>query len=251
MKTSVLTSLLLVSLLSACSTMRQYTMPEEANLLSGSGSLLVSEDKAEAYETIDINTLLSDYGFSDIPQLANTDLGSDKLKYQRNELQDRVIAASNQKCGMYLRVLTSSKAQTQLGWGGLATLLSGAAAVVTPATTAKALAAGSTVSNGILSQYNEAYFNNLAINVISSGITSQREGILQQINSKRQQSLVEYPVNRAIADAVQYHAVCNIISGLETAAVATRNMNSQPPAPAVDQDGQPQPTTSPAVIKIN
>ena len=132
---------------------------------------------------------------------------------------------------MYLRVLTSSKAQTQLGWGGLAVLLSGAAAVVTPVNSAKALAAGSTVSNGILAQYNEAYFNNLAINVISAGITSQRQGILLQINEKRDHDLVKYSVNRAIADAVQYHAVCNIISGLETAAVATRNMNTPAKTP--------------------
>ena len=38
----------------------------------------------------------------------------------------------------------------------MATLLSGAAAVTTPAAAAKVLAAGSTVSSGLLSQFNEA-----------------------------------------------------------------------------------------------
>lgn len=231
MKTHYLTYLLPLALATGCSTIREKTMPDEANLLSGSGSLLVEDEKAASYETIDVKTLLKDYGFDDIPSVAKEDLKTDGLKYRRNELQDRIIAASNQKCGMYLRVLTSSKAQTQLGWGGLAVLLSGAAAVVTPVNSAKALAAGSTVSNGILAQYNEAYFNNLAINVISAGITSQRQGILLQINEKRDHDLVKYSVNRAIADAVQYHAVCNIISGLETAAVATRNMNTPAKTP--------------------
>jgi hypothetical protein len=31
----------------------------------------------------------------------------------------------------------------------------------------------------------------------------------------------EYPVNRAIADALSYHAACNIVTGLEAAANAT------------------------------
>ena len=226
MKTEYLSCLLALIIATGCSSIREKTMPDEANLLSGSGSLLVEGEKATGYETIDVKTLLTDYGFANIPEVAKSDLAAKALKYQRNELQDRIIAASNQKCGMYLRVLTSSKAQTQQAWGGLAVLLSGAAAVVTPVNSAKALAAGSTVSNGILAQYNEAYFNNLAINVISAGITAQRRGILLQINEKRDHDLVQYSVNRAIADAVQYHAVCNIISGLETAAVATRSMNT-------------------------
>lgn len=226
MKKNMITVTLIICTLYGCANARKYTMPDEENLLSGSGSILVIDEKAAMYETIDVTQLLTDYGFASIPHVANGNLSGDKLKYQRNELQDRIIAASNQRCGMYLRMLASSKAESQLTWSGLAVLLSGAAAVVTPVNTAKALSAGSTVSNGILSQYNEAYFNNLAINVISSGITSQREGILLQINAKKTADLIEYPVNRAIADAVQYHSVCNIISGLETAAVATRNLNA-------------------------
>lgn len=229
MKKNLITAALIICTLTGCAQARKYTMPDEDNLLSGSGSILVLDEKAAMYETIDVTKLLDSYGFTSFPEVAKLDLKGNQLKYQRNELQDRIIAASNQRCGMYLRMLASSKAESQLTWSGLAVFLSGAASVVTPVNTAKALSAGSTVSNGILAQYNEAYFNNLAINVISSGITSQREGILLQINQKKKDDLIDYPVNRAIADAVQYHSVCNIISGLETAAVATRSLNAKNP----------------------
>lgn len=211
-----------------CSAIRSYTMPEEANLLSGAGSIVVKsvgageQGRAESYELVHIDQLLSTYGLDDIAAVSGN-TNQESFKYRRNDLQDRLIAASNQRCATYLRVLTASKSQTQMGWSGLATLLSGAAAVTTPAAAAKVLAAGSTVSNGLLSQFNEAYFSNLTVQVISTGIAKQREAALVNIQSQRNASLVDYPVNRAVADALNYHAMCNLITGLETAAAATKN----------------------------
>ncbi len=211
-----------------CGAFRSYTMPEEENLLSGAGSIVVKssgsneQGRAENYELVHIDQLLQTYGLDDIAAVSGN-TNQDSFKYRRNDLQDRLIAASNQRCATYLRVLTASKSQTQMGWSGLATLLSGAAAVTTPAAAAKVLAAGSTVSNGLLSQFNEAYFSNLTVQVISTGITKQREAALVNIQSQRNASLVDYPVNRAVADALNYHAMCNLVTGLETAAAATKN----------------------------
>lgn len=213
-------------LFTGCSSIRRATMPDEENLLSGAGSVIVGPKKGEAseFEQIDIDKLLETYGFKNpksgeyINDAAATKV---QLQYRRNDLQDRIIAASNQRCGAYLRVLVSSKSQTQMGWGGLATLLSGAATVTTPAAAAKVLSAGSTISNSYLSLYNEAYFNSLSINVISAGIAKHREGLLQYMGGERSKEMNEYPVNRAIADALSYHAACNIVTGLEAAATAT------------------------------
>ncbi|KOC22247.1 hypothetical protein GL58_07200 [Comamonas testosteroni] len=219
----------LLMAMSGCSVIRGYTMPDEDNLLSGAGSIIVksSGDKqsAEAFEQINIDQLLFDYGLSDLPTVSGQ-TNSEGYKYRRNELQDRLIAVSNQRCATYLRVMTSSKAQSQMGWGGLATLLSGAASVTTPASAARILSAASTVSNGLLSKYNEAYFNNLTVQVISTGITKQREVALVNIQKQRDASLVTYPVNRAIADALNYHAMCNVVAGLEMAAAATKNSSA-------------------------
>jgi hypothetical protein len=220
-----LLALLVASMLVAgCSSLRSITMPDEENLLSGAGSLLIGGDgkKAEGFEQINLDQLLETYGLNDVKVVANAAPGDKaKFEYLRNDLQDRIIAASNQKCAAFIRMLVSSKAQTNMAWGNLATLLSGAASVTTPGSAARVLSAGSTLSSGILARYDQAYFNNLALNVVSSGISRQRDGILRQIHVSRAESMSAYPVNRAVADALNYHAACNIVSGLETAAAAT------------------------------
>lgn len=210
-------------LLSGCAHIREYTMQPEKNLLSGAGVIM----KQGNAEQIDVDALVKEMKLGD-EQTIGAKPGWDVLKYRRNELQSKLIAASNQRCGLYLREITSAKAQTNMGWGSLSILLSGAASVVSHAETAKALAAGAAVATGTNAIYDQAYFNNLAVGVISAGIAKQREGILTQINNKAALDLVEYPVNRAVADALQYHSACNIISGLETAAIATKLAPAQP-----------------------
>jgi hypothetical protein len=229
----------LYSSLLGCHYIRELTMPDEKNLLSGAGSIIVKSPKneAKAFELIDIDKLLQEYQLNDPSVIASkhaADTASiQNYKYRRNDLQDRLIAASNQRCGTYIRTLISSKAETQMTWGGVATLLSGAASVVTPASAARALAAGSTVSSGYLSMYNEAYFNNVSLNVISTGISKQREGILELISVQRMKPLSDYPVNRAIADALVYHSACNVITGLEAASTAL-NKNQINVAPKLE-----------------
>lgn len=222
-------SLIAALLMSGCASVRKVTMPDDDNLLSGAGSIMQAKTttgnavSVEGFEEIQLDSLLTEYNLqqAQIKDLTAETLKNDLYRYRRNELQERLINASNQRCGAYIRMLVSSKSQTQMGWTGLATLFSGAAAVVPHALTAKTLAAGSTISTGILNSYNEAYFNNLTITVISSGISKQREGILSQISGYQSRSLLDYTVNAAIADALNYHAACNIISGLEAAAKAT------------------------------
>lgn len=218
-------SVMVALVLGGCTHIRHYTMPDEENLMSGAGSIAVNPEKGGAvsshgFELIDIDKLRQDNGFYLGSNISEGDLKSDKYKYHRNEVQDRLIAASNQKCGAYFRVLTSSKAQTRMGWGGLAIFLSGAASVVTPVSAARALAAGSTFSNGLLSLYDDAYFSSMTISIISTGITKRREEVLAAIQIQRRGSLVEYSVNRAIADALAYHSACNMVTGLEAAAAA-------------------------------
>jgi uncharacterized protein YceK len=241
MSRKILSCLFLLNfiLLTGCGSIRRATMPDEENLLSGAGSVMVGSTKGEAseFEQIDMDKLLTKYGFLDPTSgefVSDAKVPQGQLQYRRNDLQDRIIAASNQRCAAYLRVLISSKAQTQMGWGGLATLLSGAATVTSPVAAAKVLSAGSTISNSYVSLYNEAYFNSLSINVISAGIAKHREGLLQFMNSERKKEMKDYPVNRAIADALSYHAACNIVSGLEAAAAATNA------ADAVKVAGKPE-----------
>lgn len=227
-------------LLSGCAQIREITMPPEKNLLSGAGIIM----KKGNAEEIDVEKSVNEIKIESDALVKKKALADSKkmdespewevLKYRRNELQSKLIMASNQRCGLYLREITSAKAQANMGWGSLSLLLSGAASVVTHAQTARALSAGAAVATGTNAIYDQSYFNNLAVGVISAGITKQREGILVQINNKSDFDLVKYPVNRAVADALMYHAACNIISGLETATIATKLAKGQP---SKDKDG--------------
>ena len=106
----ILLALMACIVLTGCSSIRRVTMPDEENLLSGAGSVMVgpTKDTASEFEQINIDKLLETYGFKNpksgeyINDAAATKV---QLQYRRNDLQDRIIAASNQRCGAYLRVL--------------------------------------------------------------------------------------------------------------------------------------------------
>lgn len=224
--------------LTGCSSLRKLTTPDDQNLLSGAGSIMKSaptidgKPSVEGFEEIDLPDLLAQYGLADPVEVASQQVDrADEYRYLRNDLQERLVAASNQRCGAYIRTIVSSKSQTQMGWTGLSILLSGAAAVVPHAATAQALAAGSTASTGLLSTYNEAYFNNLTVTVVSAGIAKQRDSILASMAALKTKPLSDYPVNAAVADALAYHAACNIVTGMEAAAKATSSASTAAFAP--------------------
>ena len=217
--------------LTGCAEFRELTTPADKDLVSGSASLLVSnKDNAffgassKQFEQIDLDVLLREYKLK-TDQLTST---TDSLTiYHRNAMQDRIIAASKQRCGYYLRMIVSARSQNQTIFGDVSTLLAGAAAVVSPTSLAKALAAGSSISTGFLTNYESSNFQNLSATVISGGINRQRQAILTRIYKDRQTSLTDYSVEHAISDAIEFHSACNIITGLEVAAAATKGSNDR------------------------
>ncbi len=148
----------------------------------------------------------------------------------RNEIQDYVLAASNQKCGHYMRVLYGHRGDTEVFWGGLSTLLAGAGAVLTNVQSAQALSAGAAVSSGIRSELSQAYFANLAMEVITAGIHTRRAEILTKIKEDRKAENSSYTIPGAVGDALRYHAACSVLVGLEVASQAIERVNN----PGVD-----------------
>ncbi len=186
----------------------------------------------------------------------------------RNEIQDYVLAASNQKCGHYMRVLYGHRGDTEVFWGGLSTLLAGAGAVLTNVQSAQALSAGAAVSSGIRSELSQAYFANLAMEVITAGIHTRRNEILNNIKKDRQAADNSYTIPGAVGDALRYHAACSVLVGLEVASQAIERVNNpgvddvlthydklekafgrkkeEPQAPQTDDESQEETTTSAA-----
>lgn len=216
-------------LLNACSSWSSQR-PNETNI-SGAGSLIQEEAGlfsfgSNSYSTIDYCQLLHSYGIATDPGVdkESSDLcliPQDRLinlnSRIRNEVQDHLIAASNQKCGDYIRLLHSLRGDTDVFWGGLTTLLAGAGSVLSHAETAKAFSVGGAVSSGIRSEFSQAYFANLAIEVMVSGINSKRATILTDINSRRADTATDYTLNGAVRDALLYHGSCNAVTGMEVA----------------------------------
>ncbi|QKX18190.1 hypothetical protein [Microbulbifer sp. YPW1] len=214
----------LITTLSGCTYLREKTMPEDRDLLSGPGSLF-DEDKP-------VEALLKKYKYLDAsgnytPIQEDTVLDSDQELHRRNSLQDELIALSNERCNHYKRVLMSSKNQASVFWGGTSLLMSGAGAIVSHGATANAFSGVAAAATGINSEYDKAYFNELSVNVIVSGIEKKRSAILANIRKERDEGLIKYSAQRAISEAIEYHGACSAISGLSAADTSLQKVDSE------------------------
>ena len=192
---------------SLCTTLQQFGLaaPSEEDVASiAEGRTLLGK----------VQTLRTDVTICEI-HLENA-----KNAETRNLFQDYVMALSDQRCGAYKRQILDRRASWHLFFGGWATVLGGAGAVFSPESTAKALSAASAVLSGVRSEYDQAYFSNLATEVITAGIDQRRLDIRNEIASSREEaatSTSDYTVGAALRDALRYHASCSAVSGLEVA----------------------------------
>ena len=133
----------------------------------------------------------------------------------RNAIQDRIIAASDQRCNVFLNYIQRHQAATNFGLGSLTSLLAGSGAIVTGATAARVLAGSAGIVSGVRAEYDQNYFYNQTVSVISKGIRQRRKSLLIDIELKRDASTDSYTVERAVSDALLYHGGCTIAAGLE------------------------------------
>jgi len=129
----------------------------------------------------------------------------------RNRVQDRIIAASNQRCGSYVRFLKQYDSEANLLLGTLTTVAAGLGSIFTGASTARALSGSAAIFSGIRGENNEAFFQSLTVQVLSNGIKLNRKEILDNIEKKRRVNLTEYTTEMAVADAVNYHSACSVV----------------------------------------
>jgi hypothetical protein len=139
---------------------------------------------------------------------------------RRSELQDRLIASSNQACAEFKRHLHSFQSQTNFLLGSLTTAVAGAGAIVTPANTARLLSGTGAVFSGVRAEFNEDFFVKLTAGVITKAVDNRRTEILRDIQDRRAQPITQYTVQRAVADAIYYNDVCSLIEGLQIASTA-------------------------------
>ena len=136
----------------------------------------------------------------------------------RNALQERLLAASSQRCNAYKGNLQRTFSRTNFGLGILSTIAGTAGAVVNSAAAASTWAGVSAISSGTRAEFNQDYMSNLAAYVIVDGIDKRRQVIYEQIQTRGQAKSYEaYPVEAAIKDALYYHGQCSVIAGFQEA----------------------------------
>lgn len=151
---------------------------------------------------------------------------SDALgRARRHAIQERLLAASDQRCNDFKNLLQKKFANVSFISGLTSTGASLAATIVENANTSKILAGVAGMASGYRAEYNQAFFANAAVQVIVAGIDSRRRTAYEQILRVRKEGLADYPLEAAVKDAIRYHGLCSTVSGLQEAAEAVRYYN--------------------------
>ena len=139
----------------------------------------------------------------------------DRAAQARNQIQERMLAASEQRCVDYKMYVQRAQALMNFSTGTLTSLFSVAGAITKSVEGAKTLAGLSGFSGAVAAEYNQAYFANLAAHVVAAGIDRQRGRIYEQIYTNGQpQPIDKYNLPAAIRDAFRYHGACSMVTGL-------------------------------------
>jgi hypothetical protein len=155
----------------------------------------------------------------------------DDAQYQRRrtQLQERLIAASNERCAEYKERLQQVQVQAQpptsaegsKAAAGMATAALGALTVAfPPAAAASGLLGAAQLVRGVRAAPPKQFTSGLTVQVVSLGIDTRRASILQGIRGRQQETPASYPVEAAVSDALLYHQACSMVAGLEAAGEA-------------------------------
>ena len=136
---------------------------------------------------------------------------------RRTAIQERILAASNQRCDQFKNYLRQFQAEVNFGLGAITTTVAGLGAIFTPASTVRALSGAAAIASGVRAEFDENFFYTLATNVITEGIDTKREELYKKIRKRQNEKTEKYPIQAAVKDAVEYHGACSTIVGFEAA----------------------------------
>ncbi|MFZ3018864.1 MAG: hypothetical protein WA056_10450 [Gallionella sp.] len=147
-----------------------------------------------------------------------TDISDDVKRNRRNSIQERILASSMSRCNVFKTFLRRDQADQNFLFGSLTTAAGVLGAVLPGATASHNLAGAAGLFSGIRSEYNQAYYSNLAAHVIIKGIETKQEQVYSRIQSEGQSKDINaYPLEAAIKDAVYWDGLCSVVVGLDQA----------------------------------
>ncbi|MDO8379536.1 hypothetical protein [Phenylobacterium sp.] len=135
---------------------------------------------------------------------------------RRNAIVGAVLMASDKNCDVYLEYFHGNQIAIKAFSSVSATLFSGAAAIASPASSSRVLAALGSAATGVGGNLNEAAFSSKAADVVASGIRAERATMRLEMDTRmaKPDNYTVWPLSLALADAFRYHGRCNAISGL-------------------------------------
>ena len=226
-------------MISACS-----TMGPESNLFGGNRVTTASANQMfdsgfEDFDDDKLFRLLDPTGSTNFQSLtgddrikalslaflnANNTSPPEKAKARRNQILNHLIAASNQRCNLYMTYLKRINTYTNGIFGTLTTVLGGAGAIVTGENTARLLSGLAGISSGTRAELSQAIFESVATSVIVPGITKSREEFLKAVKlESSKEEITSHPIEWAVAMGIAYHGLCSMDTGI---AYAQKSMQS-------------------------
>jgi hypothetical protein len=168
-----------------------------------------------------LKKLFQTYLFADaaIPVLKGAP-DTDPAEQRRNEIVQALIGMSNRKCGRYSAHIKTFDGQSNSILSVLAIATGGVGGLATSKDVARLMSGTSAVASGSRVAVNDAWFSNQTIQVLVAGYEKERATQLRAIQHKQMCPINYYPTMAGIADAMQYHASCSLITGLSAAAQA-------------------------------
>ena len=131
---------------------------------------------------------------------------------KRNELQHSILGIATNQCNEYKKALAARSTSGVVNASVAALLLSAGTALFGGESTPQALAASAGAFVGISALIEDKYEGDLTAAL--TGIEIARTRIFRQILRSQRKNLVDYPVSRAVNDAIRYHSVCNLVEGV-------------------------------------
>ena len=133
----------------------------------------------------------------------------------RNQIQSRLIGASEMACTEFQRNLNGLQSTGNFTLGTISTVLAGAGAIVTQVNTARLLSGSSAIFSGVRSEFNADYFLKQTAAVITKAIDTWRRETKENLLKAQHSEYKDYTVEAAIADAIAYNDGCSLIAGLQ------------------------------------
>lgn len=138
---------------------------------------------------------------------------------RRNEITERLIAASEFQCERYKDFLTQIDADVAFGAGVAISGLTAAAALVDGASQILAAAAGGVAASAVA--ISESYFNNRAIGAVLQAIDTDRIEIRNEIRMSLRRPVNRYTMAQALGDINRFHYACSLRAGVDTLEATT------------------------------